>query len=152
MHLTAKDRLTFKMLMAPPVELSWSKHQEQSLRTNWTWQRAPKSSDGWRLSWLPYSADSLWLGFVSCVPWQIPVRNMKEHRGKSAIPVLNPNVQNCIYESRARALEFKNFNLNIRTATSHLHKYVAIFAAVLDGVVINWWEGWSPQETGPPLR
>ena len=30
-------------------------------------------------SWLPYSADSLWLGFVSCVPWQIPVRNMKEH-------------------------------------------------------------------------
>ena len=30
-------------------------------------------------SWLPYSADSLWLGFVSCVPWQISGRNMKEH-------------------------------------------------------------------------
>ena len=39
MHLTAKDRLTFKMLMAPPVQLSWCKHQEQFLRTNWTWQR-----------------------------------------------------------------------------------------------------------------
>ena len=49
MHLTAKDRLTFKMLMAPPVQLSWCKHQEQFLRTNWTWQRAPKSSNGWRL-------------------------------------------------------------------------------------------------------
>ena len=46
MHLTAKDRLTFKMLMAPPVQLSWCKHQDQSPRTNWTWQRAPKSSDG----------------------------------------------------------------------------------------------------------
>ena len=49
MHLTAKDRLTFKMLMAPPVQLSWCKHQMQLLRTNWTWQSAPKSSNGWRL-------------------------------------------------------------------------------------------------------
>ena len=45
---------------------------------SWSWSFAFLMGGGWG-SWLPYSADSLWLGFASCVPWQIPVRNMREH-------------------------------------------------------------------------